>query len=174
MSLVEEMHAAHKARLERLGRPQPTRPTIDQDQHKIIEAKLSAAQATIAELEDLVAQQRKIIRSFAGNAPTINDVMMVVSEHYDMPEHVMVGTGRSPSLTFPRYVAYFLCREFGYSLHQIGNGFKRDHTTAYYGAYKASIQAGLDPDFADLLRALKAKAIDRAALRVNATMEALS
>lgn len=160
------MHAARKARLDRMGDPL--------GQFRVVEAKLATAQATIVELEDLIAQQRRIIRSFTGAAPTIEDIMVVVSEHYKLPEHVMTGRGRAPRMAFPRYVAYFLCRQFGYSLHQIGQAFKRDHTTAYYGSWQASLEADKDPEFAELLKALKAKTADRAATRVTAALEAVS
>lgn len=165
MSLVDELHAARKARLERMG--DHLGPL------KIVEAKLATAQATIAELEDLIAHQRRIIRSFTGAAPTIEDIIAVVSEHYGLPDHIMTGRGRAPAIAFPRYVAYFLCRKFGYSLHQIGKAFKRDHTTAYYGSWQASLKAEEDHEFSETLTSLKTKAADRAAARVTAALEAV-
>lgn len=167
MSLVEELHAARKARLARMNGPLPAKPVIEIDQLQIVEAKLSAAQATISELEDLIFEQRKIIRLFAdaGRTPMIADVIAVVAEHFDLPKNILVGTGKCSKYVYPRHIGYFLCRQFGYSLHQTGRGFNRDHSTVLYGADKISIHAKISPDLAEVLRTIEAKAIDRASLR---------
>ena len=170
MSLVEQLHAERKARLARLGRPGyvPRRPEEENTIH-VLEKKLATAQALNAELEDLVARQRDIIRSFADSAksPLLSDVIAVISKHYQLPKQTIVGAGKSTTYVFPRHVGYYIGRRLGYSLHQIGRAFDKDHTTVLYGAEKIAARAQNDLEFAKLLNDLEGKMIDFACTRVQ-------
>jgi len=167
MSLVEQLHAERKARLERMSKPGRA---IDLEQFQIVEAKLSKAQDTIAELEGIIARQRKALQAFSdvGSAPTIDDVIAVVSKHFELSKHAIPGPGKSADLLLPRHIACFLGRQLGFSLHQIGRGVNRDHTTALYGANKVVGLAALDPELGELVQSLKAKIVNYACKRFEA------
>ena len=69
---------------------------------------------------------------------TIELIIDMVSEHYDISQADIVSSKKSKNIAYPRQICMYLCRNLTeYSLEDIGKAIgKRDHTTILYGIQK--------------------------------------
>lgn len=150
MSLVADFHAAHKARLARMSA------------NAIQSVKDDATDLAIAQLRQeitflnnelkrqrgIVAEQNAYIEKLAGVAadtnPKLEEVLSSCCKYYSVSPNDMRSPTKALGIPFRRQVFYFLAREYGHSLHQIGRHIKKDHSCVLYGARK--IQALLEDD----------------------------
>ena len=82
-------------------------------------------------LKDIITPgSRKII--------TPDDIMSVVSDYYQVSKNDMISSKRSSSISVPRQIVMFLCRDITtFPLKNIGEILgKRDHTTIMHGIQK--------------------------------------
>ena len=91
-------------------------------------------------LRDLVAAVRPRTISISG-------IQAVVAEYYGLRVDDLQASRRTRSITFPRHVAIYLCRELtDASLPRIGDEFGgRDHTTVIHAYEKIKRELGCDP-----------------------------
>jgi chromosomal replication initiator protein len=89
-------------------------------------------------LADLVRRPQKV---------TVDQVIEVVCNHYDVSGEALAGSSRARVVAFPRQIAMYLARtETNASLPQIGAKLgNRDHTTIMYGHEKISTLIEKDP-----------------------------
>ena len=170
MSYAEQLAAERKARLARMqSTVKPGPAMVPAEEYDILEGKFFKAQALIAELEEMLAKQRAALKAFADkdSAPTIPDVVAVVAKHFNVPKSAPVGRGRGLEITQVRHIAQYICRRFGYSLHQIGRAFGRDHTTVLHGSSQVMRRTG-EPEYDAFIESLEAKVVDYAAERAGA------
>lgn len=184
MSIVEEMHAAHKARLARLGSA-PQGQTVpkelfDRQSQELLElqARVERQRDIISELNVTVAKQRSIIRKFADESesptPRIADVIAVVAEHYSLTRQMLTGAQRSSNIVFPRQVGYYICRELGFGWLAIGRCFLKDHTSALHGARQIAIRLLRDRELGAEIEGIKTKIDQYVTKRVEASKAALA
>lgn len=65
--------------------------------------------------------------------------MLAVSEYYDVTPDDLRGPKRQRTVSVPRQVAMYICRELvNASLPVIGAAFNRDHTTVMHACEKVS------------------------------------
>ena len=69
---------------------------------------------------------------------TIELIIDMVSEHYDISQADIVSSKKSKNIAYPRQICMYLCRNLTeFSLEDIGKAIgKRDHTTILYGIQK--------------------------------------
>ena len=69
---------------------------------------------------------------------TIDLIIEIVSEHYDISQADIISSKKSKNIAYPRQICMYLCRNLTeYSLEDIGKSLgKRDHTTILYGIQK--------------------------------------
>jgi hypothetical protein len=157
MSLVESLHQARKARLQRIaGRAVPQS-----------EREFASTPAVVR----VPAPDRDYERAWAfeimGHAdrrprkPRVNDIQRAVAEHFGVRVDDMLSTDRTRAMARPRHVAMYLARELtAKSFPQIGRCFGRDHVTVLHAvnliegqiAHDAEIAARVDR-IRDLLQA---------------------
>ena len=79
-------------------------------------------------------------------APTVDDIIRLVTEHYQVKLSDLQSKRRTKTIAFPRQVAMYLARKLTrHSLEEIGGFFGgRDHTTVMYAVEK--IRARIDED----------------------------
>ena len=154
MSIVEELHAAHKERQLRLRAiPAKVTSVLELDlQRELRELQLSfhRQQATIAELNSTITKQRKLIRQFADEgdspSPRVADVVAVIAQHFGFTKMVIIGAQRTGPIAHARQVGYYICRELGFPWHAIGRGFQKDHTSALHGSRQIAERLLIDKD----------------------------
>lgn len=139
MSLVQEYHAEHKARLARLGgNPMPPRVTPMRKEEPakpkvVIWRGINDAPywrgMWFWELIALTPKPQNVFR------PTIKHIIRVVADHYGVTADEIISARRTLTVTRPRQVVMYLARHFTLrSLPEIGRALGgRDHTTVLYG-----------------------------------------
>ena len=88
---------------------------------------------------ELVVEALKNIISPEENKPiTVESIIDVVAEHYNISSNDIIGPKRSKDIAFPRQVCMYICRmETNISLESIGQTLgNRDHTTIMHGTEK--------------------------------------
>lgn len=88
---------------------------------------------------ELVVEALKNIISPEENKPiTVESIIDVVAEHYNISSSDIIGPKRSKDIAFPRQVCMYICRmETNISLESIGQTLgNRDHTTIMHGTEK--------------------------------------
>lgn len=91
---------------------------------------------------------------------TIPEIIAHVAAEFDVTPWQIIDPNRSPRFTRPRFAAYTIAQEAGYSLTQIGHGIGgRDHTTVMSGIRRAVIIAAHDPAYSASLKRLRANLI---------------
>lgn len=90
---------------------------------------------------------------------TIDRIQDEVCRVYGLSKGDMNGRSRARSVSFPRQIAMFLCRELtGNSLPMIGQAFgDRDHTTVMHAIEKVQAEAAADASLSELLEDLSRK-----------------
>jgi len=122
----------------------------------IANAQFTGAQINIEfvqeALKDLLAVQEKLV--------SIDNIIKIVSEYYNVKVGDILSKRRSRSVARPRQVAMALCKELtNHSYPEIGNAFGgRDHTTVLHACRQVlklrTSSADLEEDFSNLLRML--------------------
>ncbi|MEC7233361.1 MAG: chromosomal replication initiator protein DnaA [Planctomycetota bacterium] len=82
-------------------------------------------------------------------APTVDDIIRLVTEHYQVKLSDLQSKRRTKTIAFPRQVAMYLARKLTrHSLEEIGGFFGgRDHTTVMYAVDKMQTQIEEDGNF---------------------------
>ena len=150
MSLVENYAAARKARLIRLGAPQP-KPFVHA-KPKPIQPQPNDAGWEGMWFHDLVfghSKEPRIIR--------IRDIQEAACKHYNVNILDVLSGRRTTKVSFPRQVAMYLCRTMTtHSYAEIGRRFGgRDHTTVIHASQKIEGLYGFDMKITCDVNALK-------------------
>lgn len=151
MSLVEQYHEAHKARLSRMGvvhryvKPRPVSKPIEP-----IDPTPYYRNMWFWDLLNVPVTS-------GGYRPSVKRIMQVVSRHYDISMIEMISSRRTKNLAFPRQVAMFLSRQMTpLSLPQIGRQIGgRDHTTVLHGCRQIERRLKNSPEFESIIERLK-------------------
>lgn len=150
MSLVEQLHAAHKARLAKISSSAVDGPQVTQ-----LKRALSDSQDRISELNEELRRQRQIIAAqkayiekLAGVAstaqPKLEEILNAVCKRWGLSREVMRSQSREAGVTQYRQIYYFLGREYEHAYTAIGFYVCKDHTSAIHGERK--IRARLESD----------------------------
>lgn len=184
MSLLEDLHTARKARLVRLGTipgPRVDTEKVRELENRLTEVreKLSFKNEVIQGLRATIDRQREVIQKFAdeGEVPVarMNDILVVVGEHFNLSRPILIGDQRAPNIVRPRHIAYYLMRMAGYSFPNIGKACgNRDHTTILSGAGKIELQVAIDLNLKGQIETLQEKLRAYAFRRVEIAKEALA
>lgn len=76
-------------------------------------------------LKDLIAAQERMV--------TLDNIQKTVAEYYKLRVHDLTGNKRTRNLARPRQIAMYLSKELtSHSLPEIGDAYKRDHTTVLH------------------------------------------
>jgi chromosomal replication initiation ATPase DnaA len=148
VSIIEEMHAAHKARLVRMSGVRPV--TEDPNERKVIDLtnRVSELENALQRQDSLIVEQRAYIQKLAGVAadtnPKLEEVFTTCCKFYGVSPADMRGPSKAIGLPFRRQIFYFLAREYGHSLHQIGRHIHKDHSSVVYGAQKIKVMVETD------------------------------
>lgn len=128
MSIIEEQHAAHKAR-----------------QRRIESAGLRASTAAVKlpPREPCAADELAWAMAVEGCRPdtgalTIKQIRNAVCSHFNVSESDLIGRRRPYQIIIPRHVAYYLCATLTLkSWPEIGRRLGgKDHSTCLYGYKK--------------------------------------
>lgn len=97
--------------------------------------------------------------SSASREITMSDIAWEVSAHYDISRAVLLAPGRQRQLTFPRFLAMHLIREFkpDLTVMAIAEYFKFDHTSVLHGLRRAENLLEQDKDFRIAYEAIRSK-----------------
>lgn len=143
MSLVEQLHAAHKERLTRLRADQP-RPSLA----PIIQ--LRQAPKPFAHDKgwedmwfwDLITNHSKEPRQYR-----IREIQDAACQYFDVSIDDMLSGRRTTAISYPRQVAMYLCRKLTpHGFAEIGRRFGgRDHTTVIHAVQKITGLYGFEP-----------------------------
>ena len=132
MSIQQELHEAHKARLARMN-PAPA---------SLHNLWYSRAHEMLALLDCDLGE--------SNPCPTVRSIQDAVCENYGISRKDMLSCRRSRHLADARHVAFYLARELtARSYSEVGRMFNRDHSTVTYGCKKvecnlAEHQADID------------------------------
>ncbi len=87
-------------------------------------------------------------------APTVDDIINLITEHYQAKLTDLQSKRRTKAIAFPRQVAMYLARKVTrHSLEEIGGFFGgRDHTTVLYAVDKIEKLVVSDPDFSKVVQ----------------------
>jgi hypothetical protein len=142
MSIVEELHAAHKARLQRLS-PAPVKPAW---QPIVVSRNAPKPQAHDAGWENMWFHDLVTGHSKEPRTVLVREIQEAVCKHYDVSIVDMLSGRRTASITFPRQIAMYLCRVMTkHGFAEIGRRFGgRDHTTVIHGSQKIAGLYGFD------------------------------
>ena len=169
MSLVEEMHAAHKARLARMGGVPRYQPKYVIEE---VVVEPEPAKPEPPSFNEWVRRQERLNplpkapwfcienEIELDNSIKVEDIIRAVSKHFDVPKVDMLSARRTARISRARQVAYYLSRTLTTkSYPDIARRFGgRDHTTAIHGAQKIErlrkTDAALDGDIEAIKGAL--------------------
>lgn len=104
-------------------------------------------------LDDLIIDRKKVV--------DVNDIQKIVCRYYGINSLNLLSKKRTQNLVYPRQMAIYLTKELtNLNLSEIGNHFKRDHTTVIHADKK--IQKQLTEKFStrEDYKNLKAKIYD--------------
>lgn len=77
---------------------------------------------------------------------TVDEVQRLVSRRFGIRRHDMLGKGKWKRIARPRQLAMYLTRALtDLSYPEIGDAFKRDHTTALHAVQMVEDLIGRDP-----------------------------
>lgn len=87
---------------------------------------------------------------------TIEDIQKEVEQFYKIKHSEIVGPGRDRTVTYPRQMAIYLCRELlDVPFNDIGKKFNRDHTTVMHSVSKIEKEMMTNRDMQEEIEALK-------------------
>ena len=139
MSLVESHAAARKARLIRLGAPQP-KPIVRAKPIPVQPQEIDAGWEGMW-FHDLVfghSKEPRVVR--------VREIQEAVCKHYSVSILDVLSGRRTHEVAFPRQVGMYLCRHLTpHSYAEIGRRFGgRDHTTVIHASQKIGGLVGFD------------------------------
>lgn len=149
MSLVDQLHAARKARLERLGATPKRKAAkelkqVIELQDGIIEDAGETVDVPDA-VTDWVKRQKAIFKELLSVVSPEEDaqvdmgtIIRVTSTYYGISRNDVLSDRRTARIARARQVAYFLCKNLSRrSFPEIGRKFGgRDHSTIIHGVRK--------------------------------------
>lgn len=109
---------------------------------------------------NLVIEALENIISPDANKPvTLELIISVVSEHFNIPPADILGSKRSRDIAYPRQICMYLCRKMtSNSLQVIGNYLgKKDHSTVLHGFEKIERDVKNDETLANTIEVLTKK-----------------
>lgn len=178
MSELASQHAAHRERLMRLGAL--ARPAEDQNV-KLIEdlnKRIKELETLVKRQDSMITAQGAYIEKLAGVAadsnPKIDEIFHCCCKYFGVSPADMRSPSKALGLPFRRQIFYFLGREYGYSLHQIGRHIHKDHSCVVYGSQKISTLLKTDDGLRNDITLLKEKIAARAFERRYALEEILN
>lgn len=149
MSLVEQLHAARKARLARLGVGGPrTAKELNQVTAEQVQLITEIRNETVVTdvVADWVKRQREItkelrasIKEGVHDRPPVAAIQDATARYFGITRDDILSARRgSTEIVHPRQIAYYLCKTLTLrSLPDIGRKFGgRDHTTILHGVRK--------------------------------------
>ena len=87
---------------------------------------------------------------------TVEDIQKEVEQVYKIKHSDLVGPARDRSITYPRQIAIYLCRQLlDLPFNDIGKKFNRDHTTIMHSVAKVEKMVITNRDVQEELEALK-------------------
>jgi chromosomal replication initiation ATPase DnaA len=135
LSLVEQLHSAHKERMARLSPP-----PRDDEAIKQLNREISKLHEELRQARFVMAEQKRYIAKLAGVAastmPKLEEIFSSVCKYYDVSADEMRGNGRTYPLYQYRQIYYYLAREYSHSLTQTGLHIRKDHTSVLHGSRK--------------------------------------
>jgi chromosomal replication initiation ATPase DnaA len=167
MSLVEQLHAARKERLNRMSpAAKPEAPAHDVRIDELA-AEVARLSGQLSDLQELVEQQSGrlalLSKQMAEVNPYLSEIMDAVCEFYGITKNDLCATRRTWNMSKPRQIVAYLSRKLtGMSLPQIGARMGgRDHSTILHGANKISRDMQRDDVLRDDLATLEMKIAEK-------------
>lgn len=152
MSLVEELHNARKARLERMG-------AIPKSQAPIITVEKAPVKPQAVDAGWECMWFFDLLQSFKEPRQTVavREIINAVCKHYDVTAFDLMSQRRTKDISLPRQVAMYFCRKLTpHSFAEIGRRFGgRDHSTALHATQKIEGLLGYDMRLTCDVNALK-------------------
>jgi len=103
-----------------------------------------------------VGLAEEVLRDYASAEPpalTLERIAQVTADHFNVSLDLIRGKRRTNTIALPRQVAMYLARQkTGLSLSDIGNWFKRDHTTVLHACGKIDQQRESHPRVSTAVR----------------------
>ncbi len=117
----------------------------------IAHAELFQRPISVAVVEDALAYLAP-----AQGKLTLEMVLRVAADFFDVTLAELVGRNRSAKIALPRQVVMYVMREeVGASLQQIGNALQRDHTTVMHGIERIAREMDGDAQLAQSVSSLR-------------------
>jgi hypothetical protein len=152
MSLVENYHAAHKARLARMGAPVRYQAPVVRPK-PVIQPQAYDAGWDGMWFFDLVTCEYR-----GSKSVLVRDVQTAVCDHFGVELAELLSARKTKNLAVVRHIAYYLSKTLTpKSLPDIGRRFGRDHTTILYGVRKIGIARRFDSQINTDIRAISLK-----------------
>lgn len=165
MSLVETLHAEHKARLARMGGfAKPARPVVDRYAPAKVRAGLTPHPHNYYWSHmwfwDLVKLNPVPAR---GYQPPMRKIIGAVSLHYGICQTDLCSERKTADIVRPRQVAMYLARHHTtLSYPQIGRAFGgRDHTTVLHSVRRIEELMAISPEMRKAIEELKEEVMTR-------------
>jgi chromosomal replication initiator protein len=108
---------------------------------------------------ETAAEALKHVLSETDKGPSIETILRIVAEHFDVKIADLRGPRRHRTIAHPRSVAMYLCRKHSQaSFPQIGESFGgKDHTTVIHACKKIEAAVASDPALRSLLQSIERK-----------------
>jgi hypothetical protein len=136
MSLVEELHSQHKARLARMGAPSPYQaPYCPPPAPSPAYPSFNIQTLYYHQMWffDLITERR----ARPAEPPKVEQIQRAVAIHFGISKMDLLSARRSPDVARPRQIGMYLSKTLSLkSLPDIGRRFGRDHTTILHGIRK--------------------------------------
>jgi hypothetical protein len=141
LTIVEELHAARKARLERMGAlPRYQAPVISVEKAPVKPQPADAGWECMWFFD--------LLQSFKEPRQTVavREIINAVCKHYNVTVFDLMSQRRTKDISLPRQVAMYFCRNLTpHSFAEIGRRFGgRDHSTALHATQKIEGLLGYD------------------------------
>lgn len=151
MSLVGDYHAAHKARLIRLGAVSYQAPAV-------IERPPVQPYAFNAGWEDMWFFDLIMPTVMFTEPPKVEEIQRAVCQFYGVSKLDLLSKRRTANICRPRQIAMYLAKTLTFrSLPEIGRRFgNRDHTTVLHAVRKIKLHETVDEATRKEIRQIKA------------------
>lgn len=105
---------------------------------------------------------REVFHSVKPRHLTCDDVIDAVAQYYSLSAEDIKGPRRNREITVPRQIAMYLCREVAsITFPQIGDAFRRDHSTVQHGCDRITEERRENPSLETVLNDLTRQLQDR-------------
>ena len=106
----------------------------------------------------LAREVLKEVLKLRDEGPSVKDIKKVVAVHYGISVSSIDSEERTRSLSRPRQIAMYLCRELtGISFPKLADLFKKDNATVQYGYKKIRDELGINEDLNAIVTVLREK-----------------